>query len=64
MVVYSISVQLAEFVVLARGFNVLGMIWQESAVGAVETGNIRIIREYLGDYVDKFINDYLAANPK
>jgi hypothetical protein len=38
--------------------------WSNSAVGMTSKRNIRTIREGIGDYVDKFINDYLAANPK
>jgi hypothetical protein len=38
--------------------------WSDSAVGMTTKRNVRTIREGIGDYVDKFINDYLAANPK
>ncbi|MBC8029265.1 MAG: hypothetical protein H7Z16_04065 [Pyrinomonadaceae bacterium] len=38
--------------------------WSASAVGMTSKRNIRTIREGIGDYVDKFINDYLAVNPK
>lgn len=63
-IVCSISAELIEVVKLARGFEVTGTIWDIGSVGRVGTGNIRKLREYLGDIVDKFINDYLAANPK
>jgi hypothetical protein len=38
--------------------------WSDTAVGMTTKRNIRTIREGVGDYVDKFINDYLAANPR
>jgi len=38
--------------------------WSNSAVGMTTKRNVRTIREAIGDYVDKFINDYLAANPR
>jgi hypothetical protein len=38
--------------------------WSDSAVGMTSKRNIRTIRDGIGDYVDRFINDYLAANPK
>ena len=38
--------------------------WSDSAVGMTTKRNIRTIREGIGDHVDKFTNDYLAANPK
>jgi len=38
--------------------------WSNSAVGMTTKRNVRTIREGIGDYVDKFINDYLAANPR
>jgi hypothetical protein len=38
--------------------------WSDSAVGMTTKRNVRTIREGIGDYVDKFINDYLTVNPK
>ncbi len=64
LVVYSISVELFELVTLARGFVTDGAIWNIRFAGCVGTSNIRKVREGVGDCVDKFINDYLAANPK
>ena len=61
---FSIRVELMEQVTLARGFKARAAIWRTGAAGTVGTGNIRKIRESVGDLVDKFINDYLAANPK
>jgi hypothetical protein len=61
---YSVHVELTEKVKLDRGFSVSGAIWEIGMIGAIGTGDMRKIREYVGDMVDKFINDYLAANPK
>ncbi len=64
LVAYSIDVALVEWVTLARGFKTGGAIWEKGSVGSVGMKEIRGIRQYVGDMVDKFINDYLAANPK
>jgi hypothetical protein len=40
-----------------------GTIWS-AARATVWTSKIREIRKDVGDDVDEFINDYLAANPK
>ena len=60
----NISVVLKEDVTLETGFPTVGTIWNTEAVGSVETDNIRKIRGSVGDLVDRFINDYLEANPK
>lgn len=62
LVGYSIRVYLIELVTLARGFQTTGTIWNDSA-GGVRTINASEIRKIVGDLVDGFINDYLAANP-
>ncbi|MGB8991811.1 MAG: hypothetical protein WCD80_07130 [Desulfobaccales bacterium] len=64
LIVFSLEVDLKERVTLDRGFKVPGKIWSTSSVGAVGINKIREIRVFIGDDVDKFINDYLAANPK
>lgn len=38
--------------------------WSYSGVGMAPKRHLRTIREGVGDYVDRFINDFLAANPK
>jgi hypothetical protein len=62
--VFSITVELSEWVTLARGFKTSGRIWQSSSVGIVGINKLSQIRVSVGELVDKFINDYLAANPK
>jgi hypothetical protein len=61
---YMIEVQLGEVAALARGDAVYATIWLTNGVGTFLTKDIRKIRDYVGDCVDEFINDYLAANPK
>jgi hypothetical protein len=46
------------------GFRTRGVIWDKSSTGTVGNKMIRALRETVDDEVDKFINDYLAANPK
>jgi hypothetical protein len=61
---FSIYVGLNEEVMLKRGFNAFGIIWYKDMAGTVNKTNIRTIRALVGDLIDMFINDYLAANPK
>ena len=58
------TVALKEAVTLDNGFKTIGAIWDTGYTGAGRKENIRKIRESVGDLVDKFINDFLAANPK
>jgi len=62
--IFGITVELGEMVTLERGFQAHGVIWSTVEVGSVGTSNIMQIRDGVGDMVDKFINDYLVANPK
>jgi hypothetical protein len=64
LVTYSVEVELSEIVTLDRGFRTHGVIWSDGGTGNVDIRSIGKIRESVGDKVDKFINDYLAANPK
>jgi hypothetical protein len=61
---YHVSVILNESVLLARGVTTVGGIWNTGGVGTVGVDKITQIRGAVGDEVDKFINDYLAANPE
>lgn len=61
---FGITVELCEKVIVERGFKTWGATWDTSTVGTVGIDNIRDLRGLVGDLVDKFINDYLAANPK
>ncbi len=63
--VYSIRVELFEAVTLVRGGQTSASVWEAGlSVGMVGTKSIRTVRENIGDKIDEFINDYLAANPK
>lgn len=61
---FNIRVLVKQTVTLETGFSTVATIWNTEALGSVETDNIRKIRDSVGGLVDKFINDYLAANPK
>jgi hypothetical protein len=60
---HSVGVELKEMVMLARRFETVGSIWRTGSVGTVGIANIKELRGSVGDLVDEFINDYLAANP-
>jgi hypothetical protein len=64
IVACSILVSLQEQVTLDRDFRTYGAIWQVGFVRPILKKNIREIRGDVGDLVDEFVNDYLAANPK
>lgn len=38
--------------------------WGRGTLVVVTDGNLRRVRDEIGDYVDAFANDYLAANPR
>jgi len=64
IVAFSTRVELRETVTLVNGMKTEGNIWHIGTVGASRTQDIRKIKEFIEEGVDKFINDYLAANPK
>ena len=64
LIVYHIRLELQEWVTLGRGFETVGGIWNASTTGVVGPKQIGKVRELVGDLVDEFINNYLAANPK
>ncbi|MGB2809403.1 MAG: hypothetical protein WBC22_16800 [Sedimentisphaerales bacterium] len=64
---YSITVELKQGVFLMRNRNIsnLATTWNEHRVGcAGEKVFVSSTRRYVSDFVDIFLNDYLAANPK
>lgn len=66
---FATTVQLEQEVTLIRSrpqqrHRVFGATWKDRGIGTVDSKNIRTIREHVGDSVDKFINGYLAANPR
>jgi hypothetical protein len=60
----SIRIDLNEVVTLATGIKTMGTIWHTGSVGVVGKKSIRKIREAVNQDIDRFINDYLAANRK
>lgn len=66
IIVNSISVELEEWVTLPRGSQpyVIIIIWSTSQTTPMGAGKIQQIRGQVGWLVDRFIHDYLAANPK
>lgn len=63
---FSISVSLMQRVTLDRrpGFGLFASTWSTEYVGSVGSTNVRSVRDNIKDQVDKFINVYLAMNPK
>src|SRR5258708_1252977 len=63
---YHISVSVEQAVLLKESFGkeVMANTWKAEASGTVGRSNVSSIRVGVDDYVDKLINDYLAANPR
>jgi hypothetical protein len=63
---FSIQVRLEERAALYRDSTLcLAPIWEKGSVGGCSSSHLKeYVREGLRDYLDEFINDYLAANPK
>jgi hypothetical protein len=62
-IVYNISCELQQTVILVRNPSIetYATTWNDSAL---DVGSIKDMRELIKDVVDKFINAYLAVNPK
>jgi hypothetical protein len=60
----SIRIDLNEIVTLATGIKTIGTIWHTGSVGVVGKKSIKKIRDAVNQDIDRFINDYLAANRK
>jgi hypothetical protein len=64
---YHVHIQLSQEVRLVRkpSLRVLAATWTGgSTVGVIGADKLRSVRDVLRDQMDKFINAYLAANPK
>jgi len=63
---YSIHVALQQLVLLERNTKISGLAttWDTGSVGTEGESHLRDIRGGVADDVDKFINAYLAVNPK
>jgi hypothetical protein len=61
---YSINVDLMEIVTLFTGEKAFATVWEKGEAGSVGLNYINQIQPRIDSLIDKFINDYLAANPK
>jgi len=65
---YSLSVAFYQFVRLYRlpqsALPVMAITWSVHGVGTARIQSVPGIRDYARDYVDRFINAYLAVNPR
>jgi len=66
VIAFNISLELSQKVLLERDPTKIceASTWNTDSVGSVGLKEIQSIRESVKDEVDKFINDYLAVNPK
>jgi len=63
----NIHVSLSQETRLERNptIKILSFTWDHSSIGGCDESIIKdYVRKGLGDLIDKFINDYLAVNPK
>lgn len=64
---YELSVELRQSAVLPREHPILfpdAVTWSAGVFGNVGKAKVNTLRDDIKDLVDKFINAYLAANPK
>ncbi len=63
---FSLSIQLRQIATLKRmpTNEFLVTTWSDNAFGFATVKTLKVIRDGLGDYVDKFANDFLTVNPK
>ena len=63
---FSLQVALKQDVTLTRDSDLKGSAttWETHTLGTVGANNLQDTRRVLGDLLDRFINDYLAENPK
>ncbi len=64
--VYSVHVELQQGARLVRDpkMTVHAATWNSGSAGTVGLAGLSMLRERVRDHVDRFANDYLAANPK
>ncbi len=60
----TVKVKVVKLVPLPEESQAIKAIWTKEMTGAIRSADAPKIREYVGGLVDKFTNDYLAANPK
>jgi hypothetical protein len=67
MYAYSMTANLSQHVVLVRdpAISANAVTWNAlGGIGMVGSARLSVIRDYVRDVVDEFVNAYLAANPK
>jgi len=64
--VYRFDIELSERVALVRkpAGVLLATTWHDGAVGITGKDRYSAVRDGVREYLDRFINQYLAANPK
>ena len=63
--VYCVEVELREIVKLVDGpGRARGTIWDAGSFGMIGSDNLRNLVETAKRHVERFANDYLAANPR
>lgn len=63
---YAIRLELRQRVILERdtSIRVIATTWTITSKGVVGANKLRNLRQIVADYVDEFINDYLAVNQR
>jgi hypothetical protein len=62
--IYHIHIKLDQDVFLARDRSLwFATTWERGVLGRVGIASLRSVRDSVGDLVDEFVNDFLAANP-
>jgi hypothetical protein len=67
VVAFSVSIALQQNALLVRNTAITAMgasTWSRQFLVGVHRESVRQIRDYVGDLVDAFINDYLSVNRK
>ncbi len=61
---FSVVVEVREIVFRGNSFATDGSIWRVGGIGITDIKNMLEVRNVVNDQIDKFINNYLAANQK
>ncbi len=61
---FKVRVKLIELVKLSGKARAIKAIWDKEMEGTIKAADAPQIRDYIGDMVDTFVNNYQVANPK
>ena len=64
---FHISVRLLQDVYLVRDPSTIvynASTWNMGYIGTTGASNVNVLRDYVKNLVDMFLNDYLSVNPK